>query len=156
MVRIPRNSSPNCYSALRSIQKPPSSGLHWRREGDSNPRYGFPYTSFPRMRDRPLCHLSMRDSVANYGLLCYFLTGLIAQGADMSLNPLHKQLDGQIISAIDAMVKQTFLRKASPKISRSAVIEITLQTEGEAVPPTVSIFCHRPELLQGNFATTLG
>ncbi len=32
--------------------------MYSRREGDSNPRYGFPYTSFPRMRIRPLCHLS--------------------------------------------------------------------------------------------------
>jgi hypothetical protein len=30
----------------------------WRREWDSNPRYGFPYTRFPSVRLQPLGHLS--------------------------------------------------------------------------------------------------
>jgi hypothetical protein len=30
----------------------------WRREWDSNPRYGFPYTRFPSERLQPLGHLS--------------------------------------------------------------------------------------------------
>ena len=30
----------------------------WRRERDSNPRYGFPYTRFPSVRLKPLGHLS--------------------------------------------------------------------------------------------------
>jgi hypothetical protein len=30
----------------------------WRRERDSNPRYGFPYTHFPGVRLQPLGHLS--------------------------------------------------------------------------------------------------
>ena len=29
-----------------------------RREGDSNPRYGYPHTAFPVLHNRPLCHLS--------------------------------------------------------------------------------------------------
>ena len=29
-----------------------------RREGDSNPRSGFPDTTFPVLHNRPLCHLS--------------------------------------------------------------------------------------------------
>src|SRR5438477_2831084 len=32
--------------------------LCWRREWDSNPRYGFPYTRFPSVRLQPLGHLS--------------------------------------------------------------------------------------------------
>lgn len=32
----------------------------WRRERDSNPRYGFPYTHFPGVRLQPLGHLSVR------------------------------------------------------------------------------------------------
>src|SRR4030088_2992151 len=32
----------------------------WRREWDSNPRYGFPHTRFPSVRLKPLGHLSMR------------------------------------------------------------------------------------------------
>src|SRR5712675_2344570 len=30
----------------------------WRREWDSNPRYGFPHTRFPSVRLKPLGHLS--------------------------------------------------------------------------------------------------
>lgn len=30
----------------------------WRREGDSNPRYGFPYTRVPGEHLQPLGHLS--------------------------------------------------------------------------------------------------
>jgi hypothetical protein len=33
-------------------------GGGWRREWDSNPRYGFPYTRFPSERLQPLGHLS--------------------------------------------------------------------------------------------------
>lgn len=35
-----------------------SSRMGWRREWDSNPRYGFPYTRFPSVRLQPLGHLS--------------------------------------------------------------------------------------------------
>jgi hypothetical protein len=31
----------------------------WRREWDSNPRYGFPYTRFPSVRLQPLGHPSI-------------------------------------------------------------------------------------------------
>src|ERR1700681_1435653 len=31
----------------------------WRREWDSNPRYGFPHTRFPSVRLKPLGHLSV-------------------------------------------------------------------------------------------------
>src|SRR3982074_3073179 len=34
------------------------SGKRWRREWDSNPRYGFPHTRFPSVRLKPLGHLS--------------------------------------------------------------------------------------------------
>ncbi len=37
----------------------PSLGLKWRRERDSNPRYGFPYTHFPGVRLQPLGHPSV-------------------------------------------------------------------------------------------------
>jgi hypothetical protein len=32
--------------------------MEWRRERDSNPRYGFPYSSFQDWRLQPLGHLS--------------------------------------------------------------------------------------------------
>ncbi len=39
--------------------------LGWRRERDSNPRYGFPQTRFPSVRLQPLGHLS-RTGGAHY------------------------------------------------------------------------------------------
>lgn len=36
----------------------------WRRERDSNPRYGFPYTHFPGVRLQPLGHPSVRGPAA--------------------------------------------------------------------------------------------
>jgi hypothetical protein len=35
----------------------------WRREWDSNPRYGFPHTRFPSVRLKPLGHLSRGPSL---------------------------------------------------------------------------------------------
>jgi hypothetical protein len=35
--------------------------LDWRREWDSNPRYGFPYTRFPSVRLKPLGHPSKAE-----------------------------------------------------------------------------------------------
>ena len=49
-------------------------GRSWRRERDSNPRYGFPYTRFPSVRLQPLGHPSAivgrggRTIVAVHGL----------------------------------------------------------------------------------------
>ena len=42
-----------CYLCVRAGQ-----GVLWRREWDSNPRYGFPHTRFPSVRLKPLGHLS--------------------------------------------------------------------------------------------------
>src|SRR5262249_39162290 len=39
----------------------------WRREWDSNPRYGFPYTRFPSVRLKPLGHPSF-DAPVNITL----------------------------------------------------------------------------------------
>jgi DNA-binding NarL/FixJ family response regulator len=44
-----------CHPSLRAGH----SG-RWRREWDSNPRYGFPYTRFPSVRLKPLGHPSRR------------------------------------------------------------------------------------------------
>jgi hypothetical protein len=44
----------------------PTSVLNWRRERDSNPRYGFPYTHFPGVRLQPLGHPS-GNSLARTG-----------------------------------------------------------------------------------------
>src|SRR6202000_3577669 len=40
-----------------------SEGSFWRREWDSNPRYGFPHTRFPSVRLKPLSHLSEGPSL---------------------------------------------------------------------------------------------
>ena len=45
----------------------------WRREWDSNPRYGFPYTRFPSVRLQPLGHLSVRTLMTGQRL--FFKSG---------------------------------------------------------------------------------
>ena len=45
-----------CYLCVRAGQL-----WFWRREGDSNPRYGCPYTRFPSVRLQPLGHPSAGD-----------------------------------------------------------------------------------------------
>src|SRR5579871_192995 len=47
----------------------------WRRERDSNPRYGFPYTHFPGVRLRPLGHLSSALLMAKMIRICKGLSG---------------------------------------------------------------------------------
>ena len=49
---------PGIPARAASRRSPPASG-DWRRERDSNPRYGFPYTRFPSVRLKPLGHLSV-------------------------------------------------------------------------------------------------
>lgn len=48
----PRKSRQSQYLRGRQFVK--------RREGDSNPRSGYPDTAFPVLHNRPLCHLSER------------------------------------------------------------------------------------------------
>jgi hypothetical protein len=66
-----RKNAGKCYSQVlhtktRRTQKPlilleyQPPILRWRREWDSNPRYGFPHTRFPSVRLKPLGHLSPR------------------------------------------------------------------------------------------------
>jgi hypothetical protein len=52
---------PAWFSAMYSsaVDEPGRMGF-WRREWDSNPRYGFPYTRFPSERLQPLGHPSAR------------------------------------------------------------------------------------------------
>jgi DNA-binding transcriptional LysR family regulator len=42
----------------------------WRREWDSNPRYGFPHTRFPSVRLKPLGHLSGCPLLKCHGDFC--------------------------------------------------------------------------------------
>src|SRR5689334_18702954 len=44
--------------ARAAARRAPQARGKWRRERDSNPRYGFPYTRFPSVRLKPLGHLS--------------------------------------------------------------------------------------------------
>ena len=56
-------SARGCHPCLRYALLPMCPGRTlkgWRRERDSNPRYGFPYTHFPGVRLQPLGHLSNR------------------------------------------------------------------------------------------------
>jgi hypothetical protein len=53
--RITLTSNPKVRSGG---QLPKYFNTIWRREWDSNPRYGFPHTRFPSVRLKPLGHLS--------------------------------------------------------------------------------------------------
>ena len=55
----------NSQLKCKNKNKKPLSQIHVtqrlsieRREGDSNPRSGYPDTTFPMLHNRPLCHLS--------------------------------------------------------------------------------------------------
>jgi hypothetical protein len=50
--------SPTVTTRTASIPSLANSASIWRREWDSNPRYGFPYTRFPSVRLQPLGHPS--------------------------------------------------------------------------------------------------
>ncbi len=60
----PRHAALTCASrqherpSMMSPSPTRSAVLKWRRERDSNPRYGFPYTHFPGVRLQPLGHPS--------------------------------------------------------------------------------------------------
>ncbi len=61
-------SDQKCYLCLQlnrnlCVQFGPAWG--WRREWDSNPRYGFPYTRFPSVRLQPLGHPSGKRNRRN-------------------------------------------------------------------------------------------
>ena len=54
-----------CFSLVSATTQQSFSALQtvWRRERDSNPRYGFPYSSFQDWRLQPLGHLSAPTTV---------------------------------------------------------------------------------------------
>lgn len=47
----------------------------WRREWDSNPRYGFPHTRFPSVRLKPLGHLSGAPSLEGAPVILQVIAG---------------------------------------------------------------------------------
>lgn len=52
---------------------------HWRREWDSNPRYGFPHTRFPSVRLKPLGHLSGAPSLEGAPMILQETAGQIGR-----------------------------------------------------------------------------
>jgi hypothetical protein len=51
----------------------------WRREWDSNPRYGFPHTRFPSVRLKPLGHLSGAPSLEGAPMILQGIAGRIGR-----------------------------------------------------------------------------
>lgn len=56
--------------------------LKWRRERDSNPRYGFPYTRFPGVHLQPLGHLS---KVENFNYFQFSQHNMYSQSAQLQV-----------------------------------------------------------------------
>lgn len=54
----------------------------WRREWDSNPRYGFPHTRFPSVRLKPLGHLSGAPSLEGEPII---LQGIAGKSGEFSV-----------------------------------------------------------------------
>ena len=67
------------------VNSVPTQGLNWRREWDSNPRYGFPHTRFPSVRLKPLGHLSSGPLLAGSAAFCKPGRGLSDQISSKSL-----------------------------------------------------------------------
>jgi site-specific DNA recombinase len=64
-----------------SVNSVPIQGLKWRREWDSNPRYGFPHTRFPSVRLKPLGHLSGAPSLEGAPMI---LQGIARKSVEIS------------------------------------------------------------------------
>lgn len=56
--------------------------MNWRREWDSNPRYGFPHTRFPSVRLKPLGHLSGAPSLEGAPMI---LQGIAGKSGEFSV-----------------------------------------------------------------------
>ena len=66
-----------------SVNAVPTQGLKWRRERDSNPRYGLPYTHFPGVRLRPLGHPSSSSEARNIAALRAGTTAIRRRPGDL-------------------------------------------------------------------------
>ena len=71
----------------------------WRREWDSNPRYGFPHTRFPSVRLKPLGHLSGCPLLKGQDAFC---KGARAGGRKFPQLPEYKRLFRPMIDMEDA------------------------------------------------------
>src|SRR6267154_1202806 len=71
----------------------------WRREWDSNPRYGFPHTRFPSVRLKPLGHLSGCPLLKGQDAFC---KGARAGGRKFPQLPEYKRLFRPMIDLEDA------------------------------------------------------
>ena len=63
--------------------------VSWRRERDSNPRYGYPHTRFPSVRLQPLGHPSAAADISEVGSRLQRLAGCFpwsALGLPATLN----------------------------------------------------------------------
>lgn len=80
-VAMLRRMSIRWYTA-RGAEKRNEFNEHWRREWDSNPRYGFPHTRFPSVRLKPLGHLSGAPSLEGAPLI---LQGTVSRSTEKSL-----------------------------------------------------------------------
>src|ERR1700730_16174703 len=72
--RVDRRQRPACWAA---------SYICWRRARDSNPRYGFPYSSFQDWRLQPLGHLS---GYYTFTTIASFFAGIAGHFLSLSID----------------------------------------------------------------------
>ena len=76
----------------------------WRRERDSNPRYGFPYTRFPSVRLQPLGHLSKPVTAHAF---------LIEEDARKARSCLHKDVRKALFLRLHPLLRSEIPRAGS-------------------------------------------
>ena len=101
----------------------------WRRERDSNPRYGFPYSGFQDHPFQPLTHPSAGGNINN---LCVFasLHGLFIRGLYMLLSPNPQPSPGTLVESLliqpseDAGMELHDLGEMGEKVRQAVIAEV--------------------------------
>src|SRR3989344_3360267 len=75
-------SAPRFYYVKAAPLPPLVHYIHSRREGDSNPRLGYPNAAFPRRYIQPLCHLSVMTPFLPSSFVLPLLLPHFAEKAD--------------------------------------------------------------------------
>src|SRR3984957_9495347 len=89
----------------------------WRREWDSNPRYGFPHTRFPSVRLKPLGHLSGCPVLKGQEVFFHRLWESYRPGASSAakvLLPLQDRASGEMSEWLKAHAWKACVRETVP------------------------------------------
>ena len=106
-----------------------------RREGDSNPRSGYPDTAFPVLHNRPLCHLSRHSNIGHClrsitvsiaGISIIF--GFHADTNRFCRGAMARKADGELRIKLQRFRRFVFLLSSGPLQTR--VLQLLQQPSG--------------------------